>query len=308
MSTTEEEMNVALDALEEEAGVLENANKDDLNLADEHLEGSIDDNADDEPKDKPKDKPPGYLTYDEWVAKGKDPADFRGENAYKAQYDALKEVRELKDTMSHVVDGIETWKQQQNDQMAEQVEQARTDAVADLEQAKEEEDLDAALIAQEKINKIDSKPQPVQVNPIISDFARKNPIIDTQSTQYDAEFHQDMIMIHNGKLDQLLGGDRSRAGELTPQQIERVQKMAFTQAKELHSDKFVSPRNKRTATPSNNKRPVQTNTSAKTKLKDIQGNSKNPRDTNAANEIFDIINAKDPAAAAKFAENLTGDK
>ena len=304
MSTPEEEMNDALDKLENESDTSVNANEDELNLAGEHVEEIIEDNPDDDPKDKP----PGFLTYDEWIEKGKDPADYRGENAYKAQYDSLKEVRELKDTMSHVVDGIETWKQQQNDQMAEQVEQARIDAVAELERAKEEEDLDAALLAQDKINKIDSKPQPVQVNPIISDFARKNPIIDTQSTQYDAEFHQDMIMIHNGKLDQLLGGDRSRAGELTPQQIERVQKMAFTQAKELHQDKFVSPRNKRTTTAQPNKRTTQTNTSVKTKLKDIQGNSKNPRDTNAANEIFDIINAKDPVAAAKFAENLTGEK
>lgn len=304
MSTPEEEMNDALDVLEKETG--ETFDKEeDLSLADEHLEGeeAIEGKLDDEPKEKP----PGFLTYDEWVAKGKDPADYRGENAYKKQYDALKEVRELKETMNHVVDGMETWKQQQNDQKTEEIAQARVDLVAEFEQAKEDEDLDAALLAQEKINKIDSKPQAVQVNPIISDFTRKNPIIDPQNTQYNAEFHQDMIMIHNGKLDQLLGGDRSRAGELTQQQIERVQKMAFNQAKELHADKFVSPRNKRNSAPQPGKRAAPTNTSVTTKLKSIQGNSRNPRDTDSANEIYEIIKARDPEAAERFAKNLTGE-
>jgi hypothetical protein len=296
MSTPEEEMNDALDKLEAEGGEEAEVIKADDSVEEEIIE------------DEPKEKPPGYLSYEEWVAKGKDPADFRGENAYKKQYDALKEVRELKDTMNHVVEGVETWKQQQNDQMAQQIEQARLDAVAELARAKEEEDLDAALIAQDKINKIDSRPQPVQVNPIISDFARKNPIIDTQSTQYDADFHQDMIMIHNGKLDQLLGGDRSRAGELTPQQIERVQTMAFNQAKELHPNKFVSPRNKRTTAAQPSKRTTQTNTNVKEKLKTVEGNSRNVRDTNPANDIYEILKARDPKAAETFAKNLTGDE
>jgi len=302
MSTTEEEMNEALDALEQETG--ETLDKEEvLDLSDDNLE-----NEDLELKSEDvDDKPPGFLTYDEWVAKGKDPADFRGENAYKAQYESLKEVRELKDTMSHVVDGMETWKQQQNEQKAEEIAQARVDLVAEFEQAKEDEDLDAALAAQEKINKIDSRPAPIQVNPIISDFARKNPIIDSNSAQYNAEFHQDMIMIHNGKLDQLLGGDRSRAGELTPQQIERVQKMAFTQARELHADKFVSPRNKRSAPPQPGKRQAQPSASVKAKLKSVEGNSRNVRDTNPADDIYEIIKARDPEAAERFAKNLTGE-
>ena len=304
--SAEQEMNEALDALEADAGEAFDK-EEDLNLADENLETKDIEPKDEIIEDKPKEKPPGYLTYDEWIAKGKDPADFRGENAYKSQYESLKEVRELKDTMSHVVDGMETWKQQQNEQMAQQVEQARTDAVAELEQAKEEADIDAALLAQDKINKIDSRPTPTQVNPIISDFAKKNPIIDQNNAQYNAEFHQDMIMIHNGKLDQLLGGDRSRAGELTPQQIERVQKMAFTQAKEMHADKFVSPRNKRTTTAQPGKRATQTTTTAKTRLKSVEGNSRNVRDTDPANDIYEIIKAKDPAAAELFAKNLTGE-
>jgi DNA-binding GntR family transcriptional regulator len=255
-----------------------------------------------------KEKPPGFLSYDEWIEKGKDPADFRGENAYKNQYETLKEVRELKGTMTHVVDGIETWKQQQNENMAAQIEQAKIDAQAELDQAKEDEDLAAALAAQDKLNRIANKPaQAIQINPVISDFTKKNPIIDSNSTQYDADFHQDMIMIHNGKLDQLLGGDRSRAGELTAQQIERVQVMAFNQAKELYPDKFVSPRNKRTTTTSPGRRTTQTLNNTKTKLKTASKNRHNPKDDNAANDIYDYIKSKDPEAAETFAKNLIGD-
>ena len=296
-----DEMNEAVDALEQEHGAFDEL---DNTVIDND---AVIDGDSEEIDDKPAEKPPGFKTYDEWVAEGKDPADFRGENAYRAQYDALKEVRELKDTMTHVVDGMQTWKQQQSDIMAQQVEQARTSAVADLEQAKEDEDLDAALAAQNKINEIDSKPAPTQVNPVISTFASKNPIIDTNSPQYDADFHQDMIMIHNGKLDQLLGGDRSRAGELTPQQIERVQALAFKQAKELHADKFVSPKNGRRTPASPAQRPSNQGSKAASRLSQVKGNTKNPRDTSAANDIYEILKAKDPKAAETFAKNVLGE-
>lgn len=282
MSTTEQEMNDKLNELEAEH---------------ESLNQEVEEVA-------PEEKPPGFLSYDEWVEKGKDPADYRGENAYKKQYDALKEVRELKSTMNQVVEGMETWKQQQNEQTAIQVEQAKADAITELEKAKSDDDITAALAAQEKLNRLDSQPVSQTTNPVISDFANKNPIIDKNSNQYDSEFHQDMIMIHNGKLDQLLGGDRSRASELTPAQIDRVQKMAYTQAKELHQDKFVSPKNKRATSATSNQRPVKTNGDVSTRLKSISGNSKNPRDANPANDIYEILKAKDPKAAEVFAKNM----
>ena len=296
----EQEMNDALDALEDEHGTFDEPDDgvDNVDALDDEGE-KVD--------DKPAEKPPGFKTYEEWVAEGKDPADFRGENAYKKQYDALKEVRELKDTMTRVVDGMQTWKQQQSDVMAQQLGQARVDAVTELEQAKEDDDLDAALAAQGKINEIDSKPAATQVNPVISTFASKNPIIDTNSSQYDADFHQDMIMIHNGKLDQLLGGDRSRAGELTPQQIERVQNVAFKLAKELHADKFVSPKNRRSTPASPAQRPSNQGSKAASRLSQVKGNTKNPRDTSAANDIYEILKAKDPKAAETFAKNVLGE-
>ena len=48
-------------------------------------------------------KPPGFISYEDWIAKGKDTAAFRGENDYKKQNEALKKVRDLTDTMRKVV-------------------------------------------------------------------------------------------------------------------------------------------------------------------------------------------------------------
>ena len=90
--SAEQEMNEALDALEADAGEAFDK-EEDLNLADENLETKDIEPKDEIIEDKPKEKPPGYLTYDEWIAKGKDPADFRGENAYISQYESLKEGR-----------------------------------------------------------------------------------------------------------------------------------------------------------------------------------------------------------------------
>jgi hypothetical protein len=301
MSTTEQEMDDALDALEQEHG---NPDEQKLDLDEQKV-----DLDEQKPDQEIEQKAPGYISYDDWIAKGKDPADYKGENAYKAEYERITEIRELKDTMNQVVSGVESWQAQQSEQMAQQVEQAKVDAQAALDQAVTDEDLDAALAAKDKLVNLNQQTvaQPMKVNPVITDFAKKNPIIDTNSPQYSAEFHQDMIMIHNGKLDQLLGGDRTRANELSPAQIERVQAMAYSQAKELHADKFTSPRNRRTAPTKPNKRPAQNNGDVGAKLKGVKGNLRNPRDTNAANDIYEIIKARDPKAAEVFAKNLTGE-
>jgi len=305
MSTTQQEMDAALDALESEHGSLDEQKVD----LDEQKIDLDEQKSGQNMEQEQEGKPPGYISYDDWVAKGKDPADYKGENAYKAEYDRIKEIRELKDTMNQVVSGVESWQQQQSEQMAEQVEQAKLDARAELEQAKTDDDLDAALAAQEKLSSLDNKTaaQPMKVNPLLTGFASKNPIIDPQSSQYSAEFHQDMIMIHNGKLDQLLGGDRSRAGELTPAQIERVQSMAFTQAKELHSDKFVSPKNRRTTQTAPSKRQAAKSNDS-SRLSQVKGNSRNPRDNNAANDIYELLKAKDPKAAETYAKNVLGEQ
>ncbi len=289
MSTNEDEINDQLDALEEE-------------IKPEEI---------DDKEIKEVEKPPGFLTHDEWIAAGKDPADFRGENAYKSQYEALKEVRELKSTMNHVVDGMETWKQQQNEIKVGEIEEAKTQAIADLAIAKKDDDLDGALAATDKINELDKRStvvQTIDVSPVVTDFAGKNPILDEKSAQFDQEFFHDVQMMHNGTLDSILGGDRSAESQkrLTPSQIERSLNLAFNKAKELHADKFVSSKNNRQTTTNPAKRTT-TKVDVTTQLKSVTGNLKNPRDTSPATDLHEYLKGIDPAVAETFAKNLIGE-
>lgn len=263
-----------------------------------------DDNQDDEAVEQD-DNPPGFKTYDEWVAAGKDPDEYKGKKAYKAEYERIQEIRDLKNTMEQVVSAAGTWQEQQQQLMAQQVEDAKKEAIKELEQAKEAQDIDGALAAQKKIDEL-SKPKQPKQNPIITDFIKKNPIIDQSSEQFDRDFFDDMRLFQNGELDRLLDGDRSRQGELTETQIARATKNAFEKAKKLHSDKFVSPKNKRPSPSQPGKRQVQSQDTT-LKLKSVKGSSRNPRDVSPANDIYELIKAKDPKAAETFAKNIVGE-
>ena len=255
-----------------------------------------------------KPNPPGYIdNIDDWIAAGKDPDLFKGKKAYSAEYDRIKEIKELKETMLTVTQGIGEWKEQQKQSMAQQVEQARSDAVAELERAKEDVDVDRAIEAQKKINELDRPKQEVQqANPVLTDFYSKNPILDKNSAQYDDEVFKDASMYQSAILDELTGGNRQ--AQLTPSQIERSLKVALTKAKLLSPDKFVSPRNTRKAAPA----PARTNVQKKggdyqSRLKTVKSNSKNKRDVSAANDIYEMLKAKDPKAAETFAKNVLGE-
>lgn len=248
---------------------------------------------------------PGYIGYDEWIEQGKDPADFKGENAYKAEYERIREIRELKSTMQSVAIGVEDWKTQQTIQMNQQIEQARTDAQAELDQAKEAEDMTAALAAQEKINNLQPQQVPAQVNPAIKEFEVKNPIIDKNSARYDAAFFGDMSMFQGTIINELTGGNEQAAGQLTPEQITRTMELAYSKAKQMHPDKFTSPRNNRQSGPPSKQRGKQ-KPDYRTQLKAVGENKLNPQDDNAANDIYDMLKEKDPAAAETFAKNVLG--
>ena len=294
----------ALDALE-----IENESTDDDQVEiDEISEGRIPEPEPEQEEAEVKPNPPGYIdNIDDWIAAGKDPDLFKGKKAYSAEYDRIKEIKELKETMLTVTQGIGEWKEQQKQSMAQQVEQARSDAVAELERAKEDVDVDRAIEAQKKINELDRPKQEVQqANPVLTDFYSKNPILDKNSAQYDAEVFQDASMYQSAILDELTGGNRQM--QLTPSQIERSLKVALTKAKLLSPDKFVSPRNQRKAAPA----PARTKVQQKggdyqSRLKTVKSNSKNHRDVNAANEIYEMLKAKDPKAAETFAKNVLGE-
>ena len=261
-----------------------------------------------EQQEEKQENPPGYIdNLDDWVAAGKDPDLFKGKKAYEAEYERIQELKELKQTMQTVVQGVGEWKEQQKQTMAQQLEQAKSDAMADLERAKEEVDIDAAIAAQNKINELNQPQQQVyQPNPVLTEFYQQNPILDKSSPQYDDEVFKDASMYQSAILDELTGGNRQI--QLSESQIRRSLNVALTKAKALSPDKFVSRRNERRAAPA----PVKKNASKQgvdyvSRLKTVRSNSKNARDTNAANEIYEMLKAKDPKAAETFAKNVLGE-
>jgi len=301
----EASMNDALDALEQEHGIeLNDAVVEDVenDAVDEQQEEA-------EPEQQESDNPPGFIdNMDDWIAAGKDPDLFKGKKAYSQEYERIQEIKELKGLVKQVVDTAGDWKQQQQAATERQIEKYKEDAKRELETAKSEHDLDGALEAQERLNALEkTKPAPQQ-NPVITEFFAKNPIVDRNSQQYDDEFFQDMAMAQQTVLDQLTGGSEELAGRLTEKQIKRSMDVAYKRAQALHPDKFQSPRNNRKSAPQQAKRSAPKATDYKTRLKNTNIKSKhNPRDNNAANDIYEMIKATDPKAAEAFAKNMLGE-
>jgi hypothetical protein len=197
--------------------------------------------------------------------------------------------------MQALTSGVSEWKEQQQASMAHQIEQAREDAAAELQKARDDVDVDAALKAQQKLDGLKPVQEVYKPNPILTDFYAKNPILDEASPQFDKEVWEDTRLMQNALLDKLTGGNREV--QLTPSQVERSLKVAFTDAKALSPDKF-STATRRQPTPS---------ADYVTRLKSVKSNSKNSRDTAAATEIYEMLKAKDPKAAETFAKNVLGE-
>lgn len=292
---TEQQINETLDALEAKHG--------DPEPTSEPTNGST------EPENEPQVKhAPAFVNYEEWVKSGRDPADFKGENAFKREGERIKEIRDLKGTMNQVVAGMETWQQQQQAVMNQQIERAKSEAKVELERAKADDDTTAALAAQDKIHSLDKQQVSASPpHPLIAEFASKHPIIDPNSPQFDAEFYKDMAMINNSTLDHFIGGSPKRQAELTQSQVERTQKFAFEKAKELHADKFVSPKTKRQTSAQPSKSTTSKDTNFGSKLKAVSGGTRNPRDATPANDIYEMLKERDPKAAEIFAKNVIGE-
>ena len=271
-------------------------------------------------EEDPEPNPPGFIdNIDDWVAAGKDPDLFKGKKAYEAEYERIQEIKdlkvsqdELKALMKTVVDASSDWKTQQQAQMNVQIEQARIDATAELERAKEDTDIDAALAAQDKINNLNkpaAQPAPAQAQPRseISDFVKSNPILDPNSTLYDSSVAATLAKAQNSAMDRLTGGDRDMP--VTPEELKGSLAKAMSVVKELYPDKFKSPRNNRRG---NSNQPPKRGAPANTgdygtRLKAMKSTSLNSRDTNPDYDLYEMIKAKDPKGAEAFAKTMLGD-
>lgn len=298
----------ALDELEIENEEVAEAVKP-VEVAEEVVEEVIEE-VHEEVEEIAEEKLPGYIdNIDDWVAAGKDPKLFKNPEMYKAEYKRIQEINDLKETMQTVVEGVGEWKDQQQRVMDNQLEQAKIDAQAEFEQAKENDDVDAVIAAKDKLHNLDKPQQETyKPNPVLTEFYSKNLILDKNSAQYDEEVYQDTSMYQAAILDELTGGNRQM--QLTPSQIERSLKVALTKAKALNPDKFVSPRNKRKAAPAPARKKVQEKGGDyATRLRTVKSNTMNKRDTSAGVDVYNMLKAKaeaitDPTLKAKALESV----
>ena len=296
MSTEQDEIDAALDNLESDNGVTL-ADLDDDNQG-QVIEGNAEaientkifaaDDDDPEPKEED-DPPPGYIGYVEWVASGKDPKKFRGEDAYTAQYDQIQETREVKsqlaamqETLKHVATANDEWRNNQRESM-------RAEIAQELELAKESSDVDAALLAQAKLDNLNVAPtqQPApQESPIISEFRHNNPMTDRSSPKFNPDFNADVEGFYNAMVDDLTGkGQRA----MTEGQVGRCLQLAQKKAADLSPNLFESPRNQRQTTGAKRKKGGGgSTTDYRAKLKGI-GNARNAADSNAAIDMYDML-------------------
>ena len=190
--------------------------------------------------------PPGFKTYEEWVAEGNDPDDYVGKKAYERQYNNIQqnkaltnEVKELKSTVQQTVDAT-------NALLSQQDQQHKAELEAALAQAKEDDDVEAALDAQQGLDEIDARAQQRQQQQAtaprgehaeIAAFREANPMLDRDSDQFDEDFNADVEAAFNNLAAQGL--------TQTDAQVKKALKAAHRAAKALNPEKFESPRNNR---------------------------------------------------------------
>jgi hypothetical protein len=257
--------------------------------------------------------PPGFKTYDEYIADGGDPDMYRGKKAFEAEHNRIdenkrlrKDVRGLQDTVQQTMDAVTDWQSTERVKMRKEIE-------GDLKKAREDEDLDGALDAQQRLDELDDEPEPqpaaTEEHNVIQDFREANPKLDAESDDFDQEFNDDVEAFYNGIYQQLSYGGRKK---VTDGQIKRALKRALGEANELHEieapgkgdEPGESRRNNRRGRQQRTNRRGQQQRSATPKAEEfVIDNPRNARQANAAPEVRDMIHEKALKQAKKLGKN-----
>ena len=195
---------------------------------------------------------PGFMSYEDWVADGKDPELYKGRKAYKAEYERIQEVKSYKkevklmnETLNSTVEAIAA-------REAKLIARHKEELEAALDQAKEDGDTEAALKAQGQLRDLDSEPTLVassepRVNPVISEFIGSNVVLN------DDEVSDEFARIYNGKLK---ADGVSPDEQLKDTAIKGYLNDAMRSLKNLYPDKFASSKLSRKAPPRQKAAPV----------------------------------------------------
>lgn len=257
--------------------------------------------------------PPGFLSFEEYTAQGGDPDMYRGRKAFEAEHERIdenkrlrKDIKGFQQTVQQTMDAVNEWKGNERTKMRAEVE-------ASLHRAMEDEDPQAAIDAQKKLDAIDDAPAVQKPeHPVITEFRSAHPALDEASDDFDRELNADVESFFNNLAEQLSLGNRR---QLTDGQVTRVLRKSLKDAYELHGktddtdgtddmddDKPTgeSPRNTRARGTKATPRRRASRQPAKPKAEAfVLDNPMNERQTHAASEVRDTIREKSIDAGRK---------
>lgn len=264
--------------------------------------------------------PPGFKNYQDYIADGGDPDMYRGRKAYVAEHDRIEQNKSLKREMKGLRETVQQTVDAVGQLTTAQRAEVRKEVAAELKEAMENEDPQAAVDAQKKLDAIDDAPAPVArpaEHPLIAEFREENPMADPQADEFDEEFNSDVEGYFNGMAKEL-------GGKLTDGQVKRCLKKALKQAQDLHeidtaparkadddTTRGESPRNSRRGQTRSQRRASAD--PADPKAEDyVLDNPRNPSQKNAASDVRETIrkrahenaikSGKSEADAKKYAD------
>lgn len=292
------EPNFDVEAAEKQYNEAREEQQQDLPLMDVEEEGSEDD------------PPPGFKSYEDYVAQGGDPDMYRGKKAYEAEHTRIdenktlrREIKGLKGTVQQTMDAVSEWQTTERDKMKRELE-------GELHTAKENEDVNAAIDVQQRLDKLNETPKaapPAPEHPVIQSFRDNHPQLDAEAAEFNEEFNDDVEAFYNGMAQQLSHQGRK---QLSDGQIKRCLAKAMRDAQELHGENEEvdddnpapkeSPRNQRKrGTPRARRQPGTRAAPTTARAEDFKiENPKNGRDTTGA-AVRDMIRDKAYQSAKK---------
>lgn len=229
---------------------------------------------------------PGFISYEDWIADGRNPDDWQGKNKYEQQYNLIQdnkgirsELRNLNDMLQHTVEATNSIREKAyNEGMAE--------AQADLNQALADNDAEGVNQARDKMASLEAPPQVPALHPLHREFFHSNPILDQNSDQFDAEIMQEFVRIHDG---QLRRDGVTPKTQLTEAAMRGYMRDSLQSAKSLFPDKFESKRNTQPTTTTPPKRRAKPKTDPAANVKNVRVERSNKRDTTPVMDLYNEI-------------------
>jgi hypothetical protein len=169
-----------------------------LETQEEIIDDQIDNDVEDQQEvEEKEDTPPGYLNYEQYVAKGGDPDLYRGPKAYSQYHELTKQVSSVKKSNRELMDGVNKMLANQEQSIKTQTEIKVKELQDKLDIAHEELDSKKAVKLQKQIDKLEQEPEkprpkvaPTSHLDEVRDYQSEHPELDADSSQFNESLYK----------------------------------------------------------------------------------------------------------------------